>query len=162
MYYREVGRFETSPNWENTSKGSLLVVFLLWKPWIAWKLLMILQLSFSCRVTWTWQLYCKSLINICWKCLKCMILRETDIALKLIFLWKTSSKGYSCMKFNIISYVIWYIFRSEVYLMSCFCKMVDQQTALILISSWDNCHRFLPSQISGRSQAPLDPTLNQS
>ena len=123
---------------------------------------MILQLSFSCRVTWTWQLYCKSLINICWKCLKCMILRETDIALKLIFLWKTSSKGYSCMKFNIISYVISYIFMSEVYLMSCFCKMVDHRTALILISSSDNCHRFLPWQISDTSQAPFDPTLNQS
>ena len=47
-------------------------------------------------------------------------------------------------------------------MMSCFSGMVDQQKAFSLITSWDYCQRFSPSQISDTLQAGFEPALKQS
>ena len=40
--------------------------------------------------------------------------------------------------------------------------MVDRRTALSIISSWDHCQRFSPSQISNTSRAGFEPAQNLS
>ena len=47
-------------------------------------------------------------------------------------------------------------------MMNYFCKMVDQQRMLSLISSQDHCQRFSPSQISNTLQAGYKPVRNLS
>ena len=46
--------------------------------------------------------------------------------------------------------------------LNCFCGMFDQRGALRLISSWDHCQRFSPSQISDMLQAGVEPARNLS
>ena len=43
-----------------------------------------------------------------------------------------------------------------------FSGMVDRQMAFSLISSWDHCQRFLPSQFSCTTKAGTESAQNQS
>ena len=44
--------------------------------------------------------------------------------------------------------------------MNCFCGMVYQQNMLSLVSNWDHCQKFSPSQISDSSRVGFEPTQN--
>ena len=44
----------------------------------------------------------------------------------------------------------------------CLCRMVDRRKTLNLISSWDHCRRFPPSQILDKPPAGLEPAQNLS
>ena len=47
-------------------------------------------------------------------------------------------------------------------MMNCFCSMIDRESVCSLISSWDHCQKFSPSQISNTLQPESEPTPNLS
>ena len=53
--------------------------------------------------------------------------------------------------------IVWLYLKVQMKMMNYFCGLVDQGKVLGLVSSWDLCQRFLPSQISGMLRVGFEP-----